>query len=137
MEPLLSYSLSNFPAYLAYAGSLAVLMTVFVLIYVWITPYKEIGLIRAGNSAAALSFSGVLIGFAIPVSSVAASAGSLLDMLMWSAIALVGQLLAFLIASRLMGDLREGIEHDKASYGILLAGLSITTGMINAASLTY
>lgn len=137
MEPLLEYSLSNLPAYLAYAGSLALLMTVFVLIYLWITPYKEIRLIREGNSAAATSFAGVLIGFALPVTSVAASAGSLLDMLMWSVIALIGQLLAFLVAARLMGDLRSGIEQDKVSYGILLAGLSISVGLINAASLTY
>lgn len=137
MEPLLQYSLSNLPAYLAYAGSLALLMFVFVLIYLWITPYKEIQLIRAGNSAAATSFSGVLIGFALPVTSVASSAGSLLDMLMWSVIALVGQLLAFLLAARLLGDLRQGIETDKVSYGILLAGLSIAVGLINAASLTY
>ncbi len=137
MEPLLQYSLSNLPAYLAYAGSLALLMFVFVLIYLWITPYKEIQLIRQGNSAAATSFAGVLIGFALPITSVAASAGSLLDMLMWSVIALVGQLLAFLLAARLLGDLRQGIETDKVSYGILLAGLSIAVGLINAASLTY
>lgn len=137
MEPLLEYSLSNLPAYLAYAGSLALLMFVFVLIYLWITPYKEIQLIRQGNSAAATSFAGVLIGFALPITSVAASAGSLLDMLMWSVIALVGQLLAFLLAARLLGDLRQGIETDKVSYGILLAGLSIAVGLINAASLTY
>ncbi|WP_114395383.1 DUF350 domain-containing protein [Oleisolibacter albus] len=137
MEPLLSYSLSHFPAYLAYAASLAVLLTVAVVIYLFITPYKEIALIRQGNSAAAISFAGVLLGFALPLNAVGSSAGSLLDMLMWSVIALVSQLAAFLLASRLLGDLRSGIEHDKMAHGILLAALSVTVGLINAASLTY
>ena len=137
MDAAVAYGLDNFPVYLTYALSLGLLLAGFVAAYMWITPYREITLIRQGNNAAAVSFTGVLIGFALPLASVASATTYVLDMLMWSVIALVGQLVAFLLAGRLMGDLRQGIEEDKVSYGILVAGLSITTGIINAASLSY
>ncbi|HYE48771.1 MAG TPA: DUF350 domain-containing protein [Azospirillaceae bacterium] len=137
MESLLTYSLANLPAYLTYVLSLGLLMAAFVALYLWITPYREIQLIRQGNNAAAVGFTGVLIGFALPLASIASATTYVLDLILWSVIALVGQSAAFLLAGRLMGDLRQGIEADKVSYGILVAGLSITTGIINAASLTY
>lgn len=137
MESFMEYGLSNITAYFAYAISLAVLMAVAVSIYVWATPYSELTLIRQGNSAAATSFAGSLIGFAIPITGVAASAGTFIDMVLWSVLALAGQLIAYIIASRLLRDFKAGIEQDRQSYGITLAGLSISTGLINAASLTY
>jgi putative membrane protein len=137
MEGLVTYSLTNIPAYLAYVGSLAGLMLVFVVVYLWITPYREIAMIREGNRAAAISFAGVLVGFALPLASVATSAGSVVDIILWGLIALIGQLVVFLLAMRLMGDLRAGLEANKDSYGILLGGLSIAMGILNAASLSY
>src|SRR5260370_22755935 len=41
------------------------LVAVFLTVYTWVTPYREIALIRQGNMAAALSLSGALLGFVI------------------------------------------------------------------------
>ena len=40
-----------------------------VIIYLFITPMKEIALIRQKNTAAAISFSGALIGLSLPLAS--------------------------------------------------------------------
>lgn len=129
--------LATLPAYLAYVFTSIVLVAVFLGIYIVITPYKEIRLIRDGNKAAAFSFGGTLIGFAIALSSVVAGAISLLDLVLWGAVALAFQLLAFFIAAVLLTGLRRGIEGGRESYGVTLGAMSIAVGFINAGALTY
>ena len=94
-------------------------------------------LIRAGNRAAAISLSGTIIGLAIALNTVAAGAVSILDMALWGAIACISQLVVYLIVARLLGDLSAGIEEDRIGYGILLGGVSVATGLVNAGALTY
>ena len=45
------------------------LLAIFAAIYVRVTPYNEIALIREGNMAASISLSGALIGFVLPLAS--------------------------------------------------------------------
>ncbi|WP_119677682.1 DUF350 domain-containing protein [Indioceanicola profundi] len=135
MRELLAYSLSNILNYLAYAGSLALLLAVILAVYLWITPFKEIRLIRDGNNAAAISFAGVLVGFTLPLHAVASSAGTFPDMVIWGVTVLLGQLAGLLVAWRIVGHLRSGIEEDRVAYGILLGGIALAVGLINSASL--
>src|SRR5258708_18865999 len=85
----------NFLLYLALSGALLI---AFVTVYVKITPYHEIGLIREGNMAAALSLSGTIIGMAIPLSAAIKGSTGPIDMAIWAVIALVIQLLVFVVA---------------------------------------
>lgn len=75
----LSGSLSTFPNFLAYFAGGSGLTAIFVLLYTNLTPYREIALIRAGNTAAAIAFVGALLGFVMPLASVIAHSASLLD----------------------------------------------------------
>ena len=59
-------SLAGLPPFAAYFGVALVLFGVFLVVYLWMTPYPEIKLIREGNSAASASLSGAVIGFALP-----------------------------------------------------------------------
>ena len=77
-----------------FATAIGAIMT-FVAIYTAITPYREITLIREGNAAAAISLGGAILGYTCPLAQSVAQSGSLVDMLMWSAVALVAQLFAF------------------------------------------
>ena len=137
MQTFLDYTIAALPDYLGFLATMAGLIALFTAIYQAITPYHEIRLIRAGNRAAALSLSGTIIGLAIALNSVAAGAVSILDMALWGAIACISQLVVFLVVSRLLGDLRAGIEGDRMGYGVLLGGVSIATGIVNAGALTY
>jgi putative membrane protein len=65
-EHLLTYAL---PAFISHFISSIILLLLFVTIYIRITPYKEITLIRSGNMAAAASLSGSMLGYSIALIS--------------------------------------------------------------------
>ena len=77
-------------------GRTVALIAAFLLVYLNVTPYGEITLIRQGNTAAAISLSGALIGFAMPVANVIAHSDTLIDLAAWGAVAALVQILAYL-----------------------------------------
>lgn len=126
----LNFALYFGTALLAWGLSLA--------LYMAVTPYAELTLVRQGNRAAAWSLSGTALGLALPLASLVAHAVSLVDLAVWALLALVAQLLLWLLARRLLvPELREAIQADRQSVGIMLGSLSLALGLLNAASLTY
>ena len=134
---MLPKMINMLPAFFSYFAVAAVLLTVFLLVYVNVTPYDEIALIRQGNTAAAISLSGALFGFAMPVANVIAHSDTLGDLVAWGALAGVIQLLTYLVARFALPHLTEDIPAGKISEATFLAALSITVGLINAACLSY
>jgi putative membrane protein len=132
-----SHLLTMLPAFLSYFAVATVLLAVFLLVYVNVTPYHEFALIRAGNSAAAVTLSGALLGFAIPVANVIAHSDKLADLIAWGAIAGIVQILTYLAARFSMPHMNEDIPAGKVAPAILLAALSLGIGLINAACIAY
>lgn len=124
-------------AYLAYLGTAVALLAVGVGIYILVTPHHELRLIRTGNTAAAWSLGGTMVGLALPLGSALTNSVSLLDMALWGAVAVVTQLLGFLVVSLLVRDLRAGLEADRIGYGITVAAVAVALGILNAGALTY
>ena len=60
---------AGFPDFIIQLGTALGLFIASLVIYVILTPHKELALIRAGNPSAALAFAGVIIGLAIPLGS--------------------------------------------------------------------
>lgn len=120
---------------LTFAVSL-VLLAVFAAVYSVITSHQEMSLIRAGNKTAALSFGGALVGFVIPIGKAVAQSVSVIDLVVWSALAFVAQLVAYGAALLIVPQLRTSIERDHVASGILLAALAIAIGVLNAAAMT-
>ena len=83
---ILAVSLKGVVPFLLYFVAAVTLLTVFLATYAWITPYREIELIRKGDTAAAVSLSGAMLGFAIPLASAIAHTVVIEEMLMWGAI---------------------------------------------------
>ena len=129
--------LSMLPAFLAYFAVAIALIVVFLLVYLTVTPYDEIALIRKNNSAAAISLSGAMLGFAMPIANVIAHSDTLLDLLAWGAIAGVVQILAYLVARFTLPHLTEDIPAGKIAPATFLAVLSLTVGLTNAACMSY
>lgn len=130
-------SLATLPSFLAYFALSIGLGALFLVIYLWITPHRELALIRADNRAAALSFGGAFIGFVIPLASVISQSIGLIDCALWGLVALVVQSLTFFAVRLLLPDLPTRIERDEHAAGILVASLSIGVGVLNAACMTY
>jgi len=59
----LAQLLAGLPAFLLYLALGLGLLGIFVAVYVGVTPYREIALIREGNTAAAISLSGAIVGY--------------------------------------------------------------------------
>jgi putative membrane protein len=128
--------LASLGNYILYLSSTLVTLAIAVVIYVRVTPFDEFALIRSGNVAAAVALAGTLIGYAAVVYAATTHGSTLLETLVWSAISLIGQIIAFEIVQLVLRDLRVGMERGELSYGIALGGVSIAIGIINAACLT-
>lgn len=134
---MLPKMMTMLPAFFSYFAVAVLLLAVFLLVYVNVTPYDEIALIRKGNTAAAISLSGALLGFAMPVANVIAHSDTLGDLAAWGALAGVIQLLTYLVARFALPQLTEDIPAGKLAPAIFLAALSLAVGLINAACMTY
>ena len=134
---IVSQSLAGVPPFLEYFVVGLALLGIFVAIYAWITPYRELALIRDGNVAAAIALAGVVLGFTLPLASAIAHSVGLADMILWGAIALLSQLVVYFIVARLVPHFAEAITAGRIAAATLLAAIALAVGILNAAALTY
>lgn len=114
-----------------------ILLLLFKLVYTLVTPYKEWVLIRKNNTSAATALVGAVIGFSLSLASAASNSVSIVDFVLWAIVALFAQLIAFVVVRLFLPKITKRIEHDELSSGIVLAGISISIGIINAACMSY
>ena len=133
----LNESIRYFDDFLIYFSVALLLLVAFTFVYVKVTPYHEIALIRAGNTAAAISLSGALLGFALPLASTVANAVNLIDLVLFALLSTVVQLVVFVFARMLMPGLTASIEGGNIAKATFLAAVSISVGMLNAAALVF
>lgn len=133
---MLATTFDTLPLYVTFLLTSVVLIALATAIYVMITPYREITLIRQGNAAAAVSLGGTVIGMAIALNSVAQGTYAVLDLALWGGVALVCQVLVFVLVSFKLPGFRQGIEEDRLGYGITLGAFSVAMGILNAGSLS-
>lgn len=129
-------SLTYLYRYLMYLTSGVALLLIFAMIYIRFTPYDELALIRAGHTAAAFSFGGALIGFALTLASSAVFNTSVVGFVGWSIAAMLVQVLAYLVLERVIPNLRDALEANNVAVGGFMGSVSIAIGMINAACLS-
>jgi putative membrane protein len=134
--PELSWLAAAFPNFVRYVVTGFALAGLFLSIYVLITPWREFALIRAGNSAAAIALIGALLGFCLPLANTIAHSVSLVDVVLWSLVALVVQVIVHVAMRLLLPDLKQAIEADRLSAGVMAGGFATCFGLINAACLT-
>ena len=134
---IIRHSIAGLPAFAIYLAASLLLLALFIVIYIWITPYREFALIREGNVAAAASLSGTILGFTIPLAHAIAQSVNLADMALWSVIALGVQLLVFFGVTGVIPGIARDIPAGKIASGLLLGSLSLATGILNAACMTY
>ena len=134
---ILSQSVRGIDEFLIYLAASLALLSLFIAIYIWITPYHELTLIRQGNVSAAASLSGTVLGFAIPLANSIAQSVNIAEMAMWGAIALAVQILVFFAVTRVIPGIARDIPEGKVAPGIFLGTLSLATGILNAACMTY
>lgn len=125
---------AGFPTTLLHAAVTSALLFVGAAIYALLTPWKEIELIRHGNSAAAVAFGGVLVGLAIPLAVSISASTSLLEITLWGLAALVIQLLVFRIVDAVLSGLPQRIQEGEVSAAVLLVSAKLASAVILAAA---
>ena len=124
--------INQLPAFAAFFSTDVALLGGFLALYVLVTPYNELALIREGNAAAALSLGGALVGFALPIAVSVAVSHNLYAMIGWGLVACVVQLLTFTAARLALPTINHNIPQGNLASGIFLASLSIGVGILNA-----
>ncbi len=134
-EQLVTF-LANLSEFLLFFVVASVLALFYVFVYTRVTRHDELALIKKNSTAAAVAFAGSLIGFALPLASTMINSVNVIELVLWGVIALIVQLLVYLLIRLPMPRISERIEADEVAAGIWLGACSMVAGILNAASMT-
>jgi putative membrane protein len=129
--------LQGLSAFATYFGMGFGFVLLYVVLYLHLTPHRELALIRAGNLAASVALAGALLGFALPLAGALRAAVSALDLALWAGIALLAQGVAYLLVRVLLPRFPDRIAQGELSAAVLSATAHISVGLVNAAAMSY
>lgn len=125
---------TGLPVLLGQLAATLVLLALGVAVYTFITPFEERRLVAEGNAAGGLTLGGSIVALAIPLAATLATSTVVLDILLWGAVALILQLVAFAAATMLIRGLRQQIEAGNVASAATLVGVQLGVALINAAA---
>ena len=125
---------AGFPIFLAHASLTVLILFAAAALYVLLTPHKEIALIREGNTAAALSLGGVLVGLSLPLAASLKASTNVIEVALWGAVTVIVQLLVFRLVDLILRGLPRRIQEGEVSAAALLVGAKIATALVIAAA---
>ena len=134
MDPIFQSFLSGAPVLLLHFSVTVLLLAGGIGIYMVLTPHREIHLIRSGNTAAAVSLSGAVLGLGLPLAFCMARSVNVLDIVIWGAITLLLQIVAYRIADLLLQGMSQRIVNNEIGPAILLVAIKLAISFINAAA---
>ncbi len=134
--PVLQAWATGFPVTLLHVLVTLVILAAGAAVYTLITPHKEVALVRDGNTAAAVSLGGVLVGLALPLAASLAASVSLPEIALWGATTVCVQLAVFRLADLALRDLSSRIARGEMAAAALLVGAKIATAVVLAAAVS-
>lgn len=126
---------SGLPVLLLHFVATVALFFAGVAVYVAVTPLNEKALVAGGNRAAGIALGGALVALAIPLAATLATSTTLLDIVIWGAVALVMQIITFGVAILMFRDLRPMIENGNCAAATTLAALQLAIALMNAGAM--
>lgn len=136
MTPEVQAFASGFPLTLIHAGVTLLMLVLGAAVYALLTPYKEIQLIREGNSAAAISYGGVIIGLAAPLAVSLSASPSVLEIVVWGLATTAVQLLVFRVTDLFLAGLPSRIQEGDIAASALLTAARLASALILAAAVS-
>ena len=134
MDAVITSLYNGLPIFMLHGGTAILMLIVGAFIYSKITPWNELDLIMQGNTAAAVSFSGAILGIAIPLAAALSSSISIWEIVVWGSVAIILQITVFLILDLVLPNLSEQIKDNKIAAGIFIASNKIALALMNAAA---
>jgi len=124
----------GFPLTLLHALVTLLILAAGAALYALITPHRDIAAIRGGNSAAAVSFGGVVVGLALPLAASLTAATSLLDIALWGVATMFVQLAVFRLIDLILHGLPRRIALGEMAAAALLVGAKLASAVVLAAA---
>jgi putative membrane protein len=136
MQPVIDSFVSGLPILMLHSSVTIAILLAGIWLYIWMTPWDEIALIRKGNNAAALSLGGAIVGLALPLAIAMAASVSVYEIILWGPVTLILQIIAYRVADIVMRTLPKRIEDGQMSAAILLVSIKLAAAIINAAAVS-
>ena len=112
-------------------------MLLYVVLYLYATPHREITLIRGDNLPAAVVLAGAVLGFALPLASALRVADGMVIVAAWASIALGAQLIAYALVALLLKQFSKRINRGEMAAAVLAAAIHVSVGLLNSAAMNY
>jgi putative membrane protein len=126
---------AGIPVLLLHFVTTLVLLGAGVLLYMAITPFRERALIREGNLAAGIMTLGIFLGISIPLAATLATSALWLDIVLWGAVAVILQIVTFLVATMVLPGLRHLIEAGNTAAALAMVGVQLAVALLNAGAM--
>ncbi len=136
MTPEIQAFAAGFPTTLAHLGVSLALLALGAALYALLSPHREIGRIREGNAAAAISYGGVLIGLAAPLAVSLTASASLAELAIWGAAVTAVQLLLFRVTDFVLYGLPQRVREGDVAAAVLLVAARLASSLLVAAAVT-
>ena len=135
MTPVVQSLLQGVPVLLLHLAVSVFVLVAALRIYLAISPHRQIALVRAGNTAAAVVLGGTAVSLAIPLAFCLAGAVNAWDILLWGLVTLTVQVItAVLVDLLILPNLPRRIASGDMAAASLVTGLKLAMAALLAAS---
>ena len=135
METALNSLAAGLPWLIFYLLVVTVIYLLGIIIYVKLTPHRELELVQNGNMAAAISFSALVIGLALPLAACLVNKFGLIDVAVWGTVSLFLQLFLFRVTDAVFRGMPERIEANEVAAATVLAAFKISGSLMLAVAI--
>jgi putative membrane protein len=127
---------AGFPVLLLQLAVTTGIFVVGLVIYFSLTPYRELKLLRQGNTAAATVLAGEMLALAVPLAAMLAHSANVPDILLWGAVTILLQLIAAAAVAAVLRHLPAAIERGEIAPALVVAATQLSAGILNAAAMS-
>ena len=124
------------PNVLLDVGICAAMLIVAVTIYIWMTPWEDLKLVREGNTAAGVALGGMILAMAIPLAFSLQLSTHWIDVVVWGAFSLILMLIVFFVVDILLAGLPRRIREGHVGAAVVLASAKLSMAALIAAAVS-
>ena len=136
LEAIIGSVTSGLPVLISHFLAALLVYVAGLAVYVWLTPYRELHLVREGNTAAAITLAGAIVGLAIPLAAMLRGSTSVPDILVWGAISAVLQAATFGTVLLLVREMPKRIAAGNVAAATVAAAAQVGVGILNAGAMS-
>jgi len=134
MEGVIQSVLTGVPVLLLHAAITFAILIVGTVLYLLVTPWEDLRLVRGGNVAAGIAMGGLILGLAIPLAANLRSSVTYWDILIWGAVTIAIQMVTYKVVDLLLSGLPKRIEAGEVAAATLLTFTKLAVAIILAAA---